>query len=261
MLNYFDKALLSQIPEQLLKVPYLVEEKTGISLKIQDMDELFAGSAPGFSRALAVLDINCDEQAITLWVAPGIKLAAHMISHELIHLRRNILEGVPKIFPRTNIEEAYMTESYFLENELEHLFIIPEEISLFPEAEAWWAEHYRQQIEKVRTEQVSIAHHWRTIRIALPKQTELIQACAAIIRDYDSRPTERLANEFYHSIAGAMPNKHEMILELIDMFPREIVFTIGVGRFTCKPNGNGIGQEFIALGEHLPRPARFAHML
>jgi hypothetical protein len=255
MLSYFDTTFLSQIPDQLLNVPDLVQEKTGIVMQIQDINNSsFDDIAPAFAKARAVLDIDVEAQTITLWVGPESDITPHMLGHELIHLRRNVLEGVHKIFPRADVNVGISQEALFLENELEHLFVIPEEISLFPEAEAWWTEYYRQQIQKARTEPVAMAHHWRTIRIALPKQKELLDACAAIILGFDSTVAVGLANNFHQFIANVMPNKREMILEAIHMYPAPAVRGMGLARFNNE--SRSLSLDVIARAEDLPRPGR-----
>lgn len=214
------------IPDELLRVVDDVRELTGITVTAQPYSEELKREQPGLARAEALLDINPALSSITIWFDPS-KVSPATIGHELIHLRRNILESVPKLFPHESNAPEIDEEIYLLENELEHLLIVPEQISLFPESERWWADHYGAVLSQVDRGSMSLMLAWSFIRNVLPQQTELAQTCGALVQKYDF---VRPADYFREDMKVSMPNKRQMIDKLRTTFPK-LNTVASIGRY------------------------------
>lgn len=172
------------LPQELRDVPDEVESKTGIRLGILPM-ELCDQPLEAFDRAEAVIDIDGHSQKITIWCDPS-SLKSSVLGHELMHLRRDILERVPKLIPyRCSPSDSGLI--HMLENELEHLFIIPEEIRIFPDAEDRWADYYSALIDRIisrsNQDHSELAITWMQLRHSLPDQVDIAKRLFAHIRN------------------------------------------------------------------------------
>lgn len=172
------------LPEELRNVPDEVESVTGIRLEILPK-ELCDQPVAAFDKAEAVIDIDGHSQRITIWCDPG-SLKSSVLGHELIHLRRDILERVPKLIPvRCSPYDSGLI--HMIENELEHLFIIPEEIQLFSDAEERWASHYSDLVDRIiqrsNPDHSELAITWMQLRHSLPDQVDIAKRLFAHIRE------------------------------------------------------------------------------
>ncbi|AVA22460.1 hypothetical protein [Rhizobium sp. NXC24] len=61
----------------------------------------------------------------------------HLLYHEILHLHRIKIEGAPLLRPAP-FNAASEELAYRLNNDLEHLLIIPKEFEQFPEAAGYW---------------------------------------------------------------------------------------------------------------------------
>lgn len=75
-----------------------------------------------------------DRTSADIWARKD--AAPSSLFHEAQHLHRYYVEGVEELQP---VMDANATLVSHLENELEHVFLVPEEIRLFPQAKAYWA--------------------------------------------------------------------------------------------------------------------------
>ncbi|MEL7896514.1 MULTISPECIES: hypothetical protein [Vreelandella] len=233
---------LEDIPEHLLNVPDRIQEATGIMPVIREFNEAFHDQNRGYAKAAALVDINPDAGEIIFWVDPE-RLTPHMLGHELIHLRRDILEGIPKLVP---LSAAANTEIYMLENEVEHMFVIKEEIATFPDAEQWWASHYAEIVQKAAKEQdpFTIMIHWSQLRNTLPDQVELAKELAATMRALGQACIDQ-ADYFREDMKQAMPDKGAMLNALLDRLSKKAKEYSLIARFTTV-NGS-IGRERVII--------------
>lgn len=210
---------LSAIPTSLLDVPRHVYELTGIEVAVKDKLFLNAESSSGYENAPAMLDIDGLNQSITIWVEP--EVTPGIFAHELIHLRRNILERVPKIFPYPGIDRLLTWTCEQHENQLEHLVIVPEELSYYPEHENLWAETYRKILNNRRETAAfdTLCFQWAFLLLVLYRQTKLIEDYADGLRKLDMNALRQI-NNFRAELELAGPDKIKMIHCLYEFFPR-----------------------------------------
>ena len=84
--------------------------------------------APSMAKAEMILDVDPSSQLVTIWCKP-FEFTSSMLGHELMHLRRNVLESTPKLMSATQSLLRLRIQSYN-----SHLFIFPEKINKFPDA-------------------------------------------------------------------------------------------------------------------------------
>lgn len=232
MMNYFPDIFLNEMPKELLDIPSRVQELTGIEVRIKEFNSQFMQNNPMISKSPAALDINPDEHSITIWVRDQL-ISPKTIGHELIHLRRNIIESVPKLFPLQNIDLSVSETVYLFENELEHLIIVPEEINLFPESESFWASYYDKVIEGARGKKTDLCFHWIFLIHVLPKHEKLVNKCAKLIRELNDKEFSIFIGNLRENISEAIPDKLRMLESLLEASP-DIAKQSGVGQYFTK---------------------------
>jgi hypothetical protein len=237
MHRYFPKTFLDTIPTELLQVPDNVLEITGISVTAQAFSDQFKSEQPYFSLSEAVLDIDPDRSAITIWFDPA-SVTPSTLGHELLHLRRNIVESVPKLFPLANCSSDMAEEILCIENELEHLLLVPEQIAAFPGAELWWRDHYSALNSRILRDNTTLMFAWSFIRNVLPQQIELAQSYVTLLKKYDFvNPAEYLRED----MRVTMPDKLEMLRKTLEGFSHLHThssvgrYVITAGKLTLRP--------------------------
>lgn len=229
MHRHFSKTFLDTLPSELLQVPAKVLEITGISVSAQPYSEQFESEQPYFSRSDAVLDIDPDRSAITIWFDPA-SVTPSTLGHELIHLRRNIVESVPKLFPLTNCSSDIAEEILCIENELEHLLLVPEQIAAFSESEQWWTDHYSALNSRILKGNTTLMFAWSFIRNVLPQQIELAQSYVTLLKKYDFvKPADYLRED----MRVTMPDKLDMLRKTLEGFPQLNAHS-SVGRYVIE---------------------------
>lgn len=215
MYKCFSKDFLDKIPVDLQQVPAKVLELTGIKVTVQTFSDQFKIAEPYLSRSDAVLDIDPSCSAITIWFNPD-SVTPSTLTHELIHLRRNIIESVPKLFPFTNCSSDLAEEILCIENELEHLLLVPEQIAAFSEAEKWWGDHYLALNFRIMKGNSTLMFAWSFIRNVLPRHTELAQTYVILLQKYDF---VKQADYFREDMREAMPDKLQMLRKIFEKYP------------------------------------------
>ncbi|MCX9158318.1 hypothetical protein OPU71_19510 [Niveibacterium sp. 24ML] len=233
MQDFFSTAFLESIPPALRDVPQQIRSQTGIALQVQEIDESFARCNPAFANAAAVLDIDHVQQAITIRVAPA-ALSPRILSHELIHLKRNVVESVPKFFPIGTASDAEIQSIYLVENALEHLFVVPEEIALHPESEAHWAQDYQALVERSKHNGFALCLHWFFLRIALPNCGAVAEACAAHLNALQDPYLIRVAEYLGRTLHAQRPDKLAMQHTLLKAIDPALRTHIAIGRFAIR---------------------------
>lgn len=240
------RELSSTMPPELLRVPAQVQEITGIEVVAQPHSDQIRSELPHFSRAAAMLDIDPDRAAITIWYDPT-RVTTSGFAHELIHLRRNIVESVPKLFPWGNCDGDATNLVLSSENELEHLILVPEQLSLFPESKQWWLDHYAGVASRSNGEAMTLIYAWSFIRNVLPEEVEIAQTFAQLLRKYNY---VKPADYFREDMKQTAPDKLKMILKLLQDFPG-IKKYAGIGRYVMdgrqlvvRPVHGGVGSGY-----------------
>jgi hypothetical protein len=174
LLQHLPEAVLKGLPQHLLDVPRQITDITGIHVLVKPLRKEDFAFASGWDRAPALLDIDPRGQTITIFVGDA-EITTAEIGHELIHLRRAVLESIPRLIPGFDAHPSIKGNILGYENELEHLFVIPEEIRTFPDAENRWVEHYRHLITRAaeRGAREDLMFAYAQLRNSLPNQIDL----------------------------------------------------------------------------------------
>lgn len=231
--------LWDQLPGALRSVPLTVQEATGIEVSLRKISEEAVGRE--FARAPAVLDIDPDNDAITIWIDPE-SVTVSTLAHEVIHLRRNIVESVPKLFPTKGVSPSVAAMVWGVEGDLEHMMVVPEEMAAFPEARNWWIDHYEDKAERVESDPMEMSLHWALLRNLFPDEIELAKRHAMRLRSAGDVNLIKMADYLREDFKNSVPQKYTMIEKFLDIFP-------GMREYT------NIGQYVIDNGQLIVRAA------
>ncbi|MFC5480462.1 hypothetical protein [Massilia suwonensis] len=224
------KRSMSALPEYLQEIPEEVRKKTGIEVEFKEPDAEFKTRNPGMAATSAGVEIDPDNNSIIIWLTPaGLEKGA--LIHELLHLKRNIIDSVLKIFPNSSSPVHIQQQTFFLENDFEHLFILPEEILADPEREKEWVEVYKNALEKSRDRVLSLYMHWLVLNIALPNQTELIAECKSLLHGFPPYDVFGAAESLRNQVQSSMPDKHKMLNVLSSILRPELRSHMLIGRY------------------------------
>ena len=99
-------------------------------------------------------NLGCEIHNATILTPEG-KFPDSSVLHELLHIRRFKVDGVPQLVVCDSFDFGdpnFETSVTKLDNNLEHLFIVPEEISLRPDRIKYWEDRI---INAIRTQENS----------------------------------------------------------------------------------------------------------
>lgn len=221
---------LESLPLYLQKIPEEILNLTGIEVEFKIPDEEFKKRNPGMARTPAGVEIDPDNSSVIIWLTPE-GLDAGALAHELLHLKRNIIDSVPKIFPTSSAPIHIEQQIFFLENDMEHLFVLPEEIAVDPEREKEWAKVYKNVLTKARKQVLSLYMHWMVLNIALPNQTELIAECKSHLHGFPPYDVFGAAENLRSRVQSSMPDKRKMLDALSSIMKPELRSHMLVGRY------------------------------
>lgn len=200
------------VPAHVISVIPEIEECTRISVNFREIDRQAAPRLGMFVKAPAVLDIDAEAQAITIWLTAG-KKHAHAITHELLHLKRDILNSVPRWVPSSRASDAARDFVWQMEAELEHLFVIPEEIACHADARQYWSDRYDQLIDDAASRQdgFALCLHWAFLRTTMCAYEEVVHRCADRLRSLSNHNWLRIAHNYQCEVKAAMPRKPDLM--------------------------------------------------
>lgn len=128
-------------------------------LRYELMETEAAIGAPIGVRPLAARDIALSRRGDVFSIETGMErgvyyanllvpasqeIEPHVLAHEVMHAHRNLVQSVWRLIDASGEERSLPNG---IENDLEHLFIIPREIGYFPEASEYWHREWSCRID------------------------------------------------------------------------------------------------------------------
>jgi hypothetical protein len=141
-----DDRILKRLPKDYQGTVEEIESTSNREIQVVVGSEAVPQITPGVDFEIAVLQITPNSAKIFLEKED---VPLHSIVHEIIHIRRLWLENVPTVSWLENTPIGFRNIAEKLENDLEHLFVIKEEIKRFPEAETYWRKEYDDPSNRV----------------------------------------------------------------------------------------------------------------
>lgn len=222
MSNQFERTLLqvapasvlSGLPQHLRDIPTQIEAATGIGVQVRPYSTDAPAMPVGSANMPAMLDINANTQSVTIWCTPG-ELTALLLGHQLIALRRYVLESVPRFVPSRSATPEIKADLLAMENELELLFLIPEEAKTFPDAIDFWVGEFRKMIPiaKGMKSDFYLAMMWAQVRTSLPSQPAIAVEIERLLRR-KGEESVTLADDIRMMYTLALPSKAALLTDM-----------------------------------------------
>jgi hypothetical protein len=141
--KYFT-ALPAPIQAMVNEVESLVGSEIAIRQRVPEEDALFP------DKSLAYCDCYMLNGVTTVTIIKPVgTMAVHYLIHEILHAHRNIALAVLRLTSASGDNEVANHTACYVDNDIEHLYIIPAEIEYAPEARTYWENHYFQKIQEL----------------------------------------------------------------------------------------------------------------
>lgn len=197
---------LRQLPDDLQALVQGMEQQSGIAIQVE------VNPARGGTMACDV-----DEHGATILVAREEFFQPASVMHELLHVRRFLVDGVPQIVANDDDQDlppelyAALTN---LDNSLEHLIIVPEEIARIPARRQYWAGVMTRKLQAIRVNPLNpddrrrhALVNWLFIHHVLMERPQILAADSLL----DELELRHEADAFRDAIIPALAVKEETV--------------------------------------------------
>lgn len=195
-----------------------VEKYAGVEIQVVRDPNQDAGGTTGKGK----LAIEISAQSVRLFAPTNGYFPDGAVRHEVLHVRRFHVDGVPKLVLSDN--ERWDTQLsgalLGLDNAIEHIAIVPAELQFHPERR----QHWEAVMQKVCSElpdvpenerNLAVCIHWTFLRHVLPDSPSV-----AIAGSFAKRHTLlKMANRFADQFISMLETKEELVRLLFLSFP------------------------------------------
>ncbi|OFV96858.1 MAG: hypothetical protein A3F68_10320 [Acidobacteria bacterium RIFCSPLOWO2_12_FULL_54_10] len=141
-----ESAYLNRLPNDIRDLVQEIEDAAGIEIEIR----IDAARAKRLADDPDPLACEADENGARILIPAPDHFPESSALHELLHIRRFLVDGVPKIVV---CEDNWIPQLekglLMLDNNLEHLVIIPEELKRRPERRSWWIPKFQRILNEL----------------------------------------------------------------------------------------------------------------
>ena len=211
---------LNNLSENVARLVLHTEEWAGIEITVV-LDPKRAFGNPDEPEPMAC---EIDEHGARLLIGNPAYFPDASVFHELQHIRRILLEGVPRIVVCEGFEpwspqlDTAMTQ---LDNNLEHLIIVPRELEVYPARRAHWEDRVQRMLNRLagkefpNVDRVRFAMlAWILVHHMTPRQ-ELQDAAGLILRELR---IEDRAGQYRDAVTVALASKEQLVRITFEYF-------------------------------------------
>ena len=195
-----------------------VEEGAGVDIKVILDPNQNEGGTTGQGK----LAVNIKAQSVQLFAPTNGYFPDGAVRHEVLHVRRFHVDGVPKLALADNEEwdKGFSNVLCDLDNAIEHVVIVPVELQFHPERRKHW-EALMQSVclglpdvpEGER--RLAVCLHWTFLRHVLPDSPTV-----EIARNFaKEHALLEMADNFADRFISIAANKEELVRLLFFTFP------------------------------------------
>ena len=209
---------LYQLSESVQKFIREVERQAGVEIEV--LPSLKQNARGPIGQGLLEIVINA--QNIQLFAPTNGYFPNGAVRHEVLHVHRFHIEGVPKLVLAENQEwdRSFSEAIGNLDNAIEHLKIVPMELEFHPERREHWEAVMRNicsQLPDVPESErrLAVSLHWTFLRHVLPNspQVEIVRNFAA------QHKLLEIAHHFADQFLVEAVSKEQMASILFQTFP------------------------------------------
>lgn len=209
---------LSQLSEPLKQFIHDVENAAGICINVIHDSRQNEGGTYGHG----FLSIEIKPNLVRLFAPSNGYFPNGAVRHEVLHVKRFLVEGVPKLILAHNVKwDSSLADGLtMLDNAIEHLVIVPIEIQFHPERRTHWEAVIKNVCEGLPSipegeRRLAVCLHWVFIKHVLPASSsmELLRKFAkehGLLEFADRLAVQILAN---------LSCKEELVQLLVRNFP------------------------------------------
>ena len=199
---------LSQLSEPVQRFIGEVEEAAGIAINVF-LDPNLNEDGPTGQGILAVV---IRAQSVQLFAPTNGYFPDRAVRHEVLHVRRFHVEGVPKLTLANNErwDEGFSNALGGLDNAIEHLAIVPEELQFHPERRQHWEALMRDvclALPGVPEDErrLAVCLHWAFLRHVLPNSSAIEIARNFAKKHALLEMADQFADRFISALASVRP--------------------------------------------------------
>lgn len=208
-------ALLSEPVQQFI---FEVEEDAGVEIKVILDPNQNEGGTAGQGK----LAVNIKAQSIQLFAPTNGYFPEGAVRHEVLHVRRFHVEGVPKLALADSEEwdKGYSDSLCDLDNAIEHIVIVPVELQYHPERRAHWEVVMRDVCFGLPDvpegeRRLAVCLHWTFLKHVLPNSPQ-VEVAINFAKKYELL---ELADHFADRFISVAGSKEELVRLLYFSFP------------------------------------------
>ena len=209
---------LARLSEPLQQFVLEVEEGAGVDIKVILDPNQNEGGTTGQGKLAA----NIKAQSIQLFAPTNGYFPDGAVRHEVLHVRRFHVEGIPKLAlaDSEELDNGYSDNLCALDNAIEHIVIVPVELQFHPERREHWEVVMRDiclGLPDVPEGERCLAFciHWTFLRHVLPDSPSI-----EIARNFAKvHALLEMADHFADQFISVAANKEELVRLLFLTFP------------------------------------------
>jgi len=217
-LRHMQPEYLARLSEPVQQFILEVEEGAGVDIKVILDPNQNEGGTTGQGKLAVVIKA----QSIQLFAPTNGYFPDGAVRHEVLHVRRFHVEGVPKLALADNEEwdKGFSDALGNLDNAIEHVVIVPVELQFHPERRKHWEAVMRNvclELPHVPEGERSLAVclHWTFLRHVLPNSPPV-----EIARNFaKAHALLEMADHFADRFISVAASKEELVRLLFLTFP------------------------------------------
>lgn len=196
------------------------EDSAGIEITVVVDPERASGS-PDEPDPMAC---EVDEHGAQLLLGDAAYFPDSSVFHELQHIRRVLLEGVPRVVVCEDFEPWWPqldTAVAQLDNNIEHLIIVPRELEAYPARRGYWETRVRRMLDRLASNELPDIDRerfamlaWVLVHHMTPRQ-ELQDVARCILRELG---IEERARQYRDAVMAALGSKEQLVRITFEYF-------------------------------------------
>lgn len=232
MRDFFDSKFLENIPNNILEIPCEVRKSTGLVVKFR---EISPDDQSEHTKHLppALLEIDGRDNSITIAVQREIVQPSNL-AHELIHIRRYILESACMLWPNERATPYDIGFIQHFDNSLEHLFVVAEEVKACDGSWDWWSSHYDVLIDETQGNWLGLTMHLLFLKVVIPENSKLQEKCLNFLEQTSINNNVNESVKICEAALIALPSKKKLIDAIFHLLPLPLKSNVTFARYDVK---------------------------
>jgi hypothetical protein len=216
--RYMQPEFLARLSEPVQQFILEVEEGAGVEIKVILDPNQNEGGTTGQGK----LAVNIEAQRIQLFAPTNGYFPDGAVRHEVLHVQRFHVEGVPQLALADNeeLDNGFSDVLVGLDNAIEHVVIVPVELQFHPERREHWEAVMRDvcsELPDVPEEErrLAVCLHWTFLQHVLPDSPQ-VEIARSFAKEH---ALLEMADHFANQFISVTASKEELVRLLCLTFP------------------------------------------